>query len=329
MIKPEENIIAYRNDFSDIPLMGFSASEANVFMYTCYRYQQDLVNRFQSVEELEACPQEDLPSIVYDLKEFSKLCQYKKGSLKRFEQEVDSVRKKLISLSVVASEEGKRLDYPFFYEFKSDHRTLEVQLHKRAAKMLLCLDRNYTLHDIREFIEASSIFSKRCYRLLKRWRTVGQWEPTIEKFRAYLCIPDSYRMYDIDRRILSVIQKDLGKYFKDLRIEKIYGDEKGSPVKAIRFTFKKESVKVNKTSGFICPECGQPLIEKVINGNTCWCHEDGWKKDAVCSKIFNSVAEINGYEEVPKSSKGNESAVNNCIEMPAEYKEKWLSFLKE
>lgn len=41
--------------------------------------------------------------------------------------------------------------------------------------------------------------------------------------------------------------------------------------------------------------CGKPLIEKMINGSNCWCHADGWKDDAECKIIYNTITEIQGY----------------------------------
>ena len=53
-----------------------------------------------------------------------------------------------------------------------------------------------------------------------------------------------------------------------------------------------------------CPSCGGWLIEKELNGSLCWCHSDGWKTDAKCSMIFNSVEEIQklkkSQEQIPE-----------------------------
>lgn len=52
-----------------------------------------------------------------------------------------------------------------------------------------------------------------------------------------------------------------------------------------------EKSKYNHT-GHICPVCGEPLYEKVVNGNNCCCHPYGLRKDAQCKAIYNAVSGI-------------------------------------
>ena len=101
--------------------------------------------------------------------------------------------------------------------------------------------------------------------------------------------------------------EELPLYFHNLTLVKKYGKGRGKPVIAYEFYFDNERVErksksnnKTKSSGFICPTCNQPLIERIINGNNCWCHIDGWKDNAKCKKIYNSVSEIKGYESEKK-----------------------------
>jgi len=312
--KKEESlngIIKYDNDLADIPLIGFTSTHVNIFMVTCFLYQRDLAMKFKDKETLLATPQEDLPYIEYDLSDFLRACNFKRGGPKKFIEEVSGVRKRLGDIHVdVNMDENKEIGFPFFYVFYTDkeNKIFRAQIHKRAAYMLFGIEKNYTQHEIKEFIEIKSIFSKRCYRVLKRWRGVGEWRADIDTFRNTLGIPASYRQCDIDERVLKVINEQLSPYFDELKIEKFYKKGKGSPISSIKISFKKENTKGYRKTNFTCPRCGGPLVEKIINGKTCWCHIDGWEKDAPCNAIFNAVEDILDLEKKKKE----ENEIENC-----------------
>lgn len=308
----EEGTIRYHNDLADIPLIGMTASQANIFMAACYRYQHELYNTFPSVEDLENTYQEDIPCIEYNVAEYIKLCNYTKGGPKKFAEEARAVSRQLARLVVSGNENAEEeVVYPFFYEFviNKEKKTLLLQIHKRTAYMLFGLKETYTQHELEEFIRIKSIYAKRCYRQLKRWRTVGKWDVDMKTFETLMCLPESYRGGNLDKRVLVTIKDQLSPLFNDLKIEKKYGKGRGGPVTGLTFTFRPEpkNPASGKQSGIICPRCGKPLVEKKINGNNCWCHEDGWKEGAECSAIFNAVSDINeearrqeGEGEIPK-----------------------------
>ncbi|MGP1412037.1 MAG: hypothetical protein ACTTKD_09410 [Peptoanaerobacter stomatis] len=61
----------------------------------------------------------------------------------------------------------------------------------------------------------------------------------MDKFRKLFCVPNSYRMTDIDRQIFEPIENELSKYFGNLRINKI-SKSKGRRITHIEFTFDAE-----------------------------------------------------------------------------------------
>lgn len=303
-------IIKYHNALTDVPLSEMSATDANIFMVTCFHYQKVLRERFKSIEELDNCIQEDIPHVEYNISEFIKACNYKRGGPSKFVKAVKSVREKLGSVSIDIVSDDEDVRFPFFYEFRTDKREniFRVQIHKNAAYLLLFFQNGcYTLHEIGEFVRVSSVYAKRCYMQLKKWRTQGEWNVDIDTFRHTLGVPHSYKAGDIDRYVLNVIKEQLSPYFKNIHIEKVHKKERGEPIGRIIITFDKEPAKQHKETGFNCPICGKPLVEKNINGKTCWCHEDGWKPHSECKVIFNSVAEIRGYSENPERREKQEN----------------------
>ena len=80
---------------------------------------------------------------------------------------------------------------------------------------------NFTRFELFEFVNISSNYTKECYRQLKQFESTGKWKIHIDEFRRLLDIPDTYRMCDIDLRILRQIEKELTPLFKNFKMKKI------------------------------------------------------------------------------------------------------------
>ena len=94
----------------------------------------------------------------------------------------------------------------------------------------------------------SSSYTKEVYRQLMAHRDKktrkGAWYIKIEDFRECLAIPKSYRMSDIDKRVLNVAEKeflsldsDSDPIFSSFRIEKVKA-RKGNKISSLRFYFE-------------------------------------------------------------------------------------------
>lgn len=55
------------------------------------------------------------------------------------------------------------------------------------------------------------------FRLLKQYKSTGFYIVKIEEFRRILDIPESYRLADIDKRVLQQIEKELSPLLKNLK----------------------------------------------------------------------------------------------------------------
>ncbi|MBX2655343.1 replication initiation protein, partial [Campylobacter jejuni] len=109
-----------------------------------------------------------------------------------------------------------------------------------------------------EFAELSGKYTKTLYRLLKQFRTTGKAYFEWEEFCRIMKIPENYRQIDIDQRILKPAIKELSKernLFDQIRVpfknlayekEKTAGRGRGGKVSGITFTFKPESVLMQK-----------------------------------------------------------------------------------
>ena len=290
----QNEIVKYHNNMSELPLRKFNATELNILMAICSK-----------------CREQGNHTVRITFNEMRRITQYTSNSNRNLAEDIIKTNDKLLSLRMKlysSNDDAKTtVQFVLFNRFVTDEQAqvLEVKVNEDFAFILNHLGSNFTKFELEEFVSLKSAYAKSCYRQLKRFRMTGFWRVSMEDFRRLMDIPDSYKMSNINTFVLYPIKNELSSIFNNLKIEKIYAKKRGRPVDALVFWFDKEKIsetteKDKLHSGHICPECGYPLIEKKINGNYCWCHEDGWKKESKCNRIFNSVAEIKGYDEVPE-----------------------------
>lgn len=292
-------IVKYHNDLSELPLRKFTSAELDLLMTICSK-----------------CKYQDTALMKLSFNELERLADYKADNKKRLAEDIRRTNKKLLELNIMlhdAENPGRTVQFALFTRFITDEKTqtLEVKVNEEFKYILNELTSNFTRFELDEFVQLRSSYAKACYRQLKRYRDTGFWAVSLERFKELMDIPKSYTLTNLDKRVLKPIDNELSKVFKKFTIEKKYGTGRGKPVIGLEFYFTSErpwepladpDEKSYKETGFVCPDCGQALVEKVINGSNCWCHIDGYKNDATCRRIFNSVAEIEGYDGDKKKS---------------------------
>ena len=299
-------MVKYHNQLSDLALRNFNAAELDILMAICNRMRNKKTEIFK-----------------FDFTELRQLTKSKERHDKRFADSIRKTNKKLLELNIMLQDDenpGTTVQFALFKRFRTseERQTLEVSVNEEFAFVLNALSENFTRFELEEFVELKSSYSKACYRQLKRYRDTGWWQVDIADFRRLLDVPKSYKTNDVTTFVLKPIEEEIPKLFDNLSIKKIRGTGRGKPIKSLYFSFSKqidiltsEERKDNyKKTGIKCPCCGEPLVEKSINGAVAWCHVDGWKEDAKCNKIFNSIAEIKGIEEEPTKKEQQEEVVS-------------------
>lgn len=320
-VNPEtKEIVKYNNVLTDLALRKFNAVDLDIFMTLCSvckeRGVNDIViplsqlktyshytksNRMTQTEEEKIAEQKNLPI-----------------SPKSFIGALKQTNRKILGLNLELDNNetpGVYIQFNLFQTFIIDEKrgTLTVKVNEDFAYILNELSSDFTKFDLAEFVALKSFYAKETYRQLKRYKDTGLWWVSSEDFRKILCIPDGYSQSDIDGRVLAPVVNELTPLFENLDIQKQYSMKglRGRPsVSAYKFLWK-PSVKqkgswqaLPKTnSGFICPYCNEPLVEKVLNGSNAWCHPDNFsanKKSGSnkCVRIFNSVDEIYKAKEL-------------------------------
>ncbi len=87
-----------------------------------------------------------------------------------------------------------------------------------------------------DILNVKGKYSKRLYTLLAQWKHSKKYEVKINNFISLLEIPSSYKMSDIDKRVLNIAIKEIQEKtdIKNIKIEKI---KNGRNIDKLIFTF--------------------------------------------------------------------------------------------
>lgn len=232
----KNDIVVYENQFNTgVALRGFTANQLNILMAiaTKMRNKDSEIINFNFT---------DLRNIIKD--------SYNLNDIE-FEKEILSINKKLLELNFTFKKDYKTIQFALFSYFMTDsqEKTLEVAINSPFRFLLNKLSSEFTEFELVEFVEYKSSYTKEFFRRMKQFRTQGWWNVSIEDFRFYLCIPNSYSVSDIDKRVLAPILEELKEEY-NLKVKKIYTKKnKGRPsVSGFKFTFKKEIIKSKSES---------------------------------------------------------------------------------
>ncbi len=93
----------------------------------------------------------------------------------------------------------------------SDGAFVMIELHPDLKPYLLMLKKRFTQYNLLFLMKMQSRYSRRIYKLLKQYQTIGKRKFTIERLRELLCIEDGvYAKYShFKRRVVLKAQEDL------------------------------------------------------------------------------------------------------------------------
>lgn len=228
--------VKYNNDLNSIPLRNFTSSELNIFLTICANIKE-----------------KDCDLVTYDFDKLRELARYESTSIDRFVTDLKSTYSKLLATSYTIEDERYIESFTLFNRYKIDReeQTVEIQVNENFKYILNDLNLgNFTRFELREYTDINSTYSKALYMRLKQWKSTGKWEVAIDEFKRVMSVPDSYKMGDIDKRILNPGLLDLAPFFKALKIEKLDRNNKksgkGRPVKKLVFTFQQQDDSIFK-----------------------------------------------------------------------------------
>lgn len=230
------NIVKYKNEMNTVPFRSFNSVEMDLFFSICSK-MKDRGGR----------------KIKFTFKELTDLSDYKRRAISRFIADIESTFEKLQELNFRIETEKKIIKFTLFpeVEIDKDEHTVEIKVSERFEYILNNLLNNFTKFELEEFTELQSSYSKTAYRLLKQFRRTGYFIIQIDEFRRLFDVPESYKMGNIDQRILTRIEEELPKYFKNLKINKLKGKGKRKRyIENIEFKFEPETDIKNHSKKF-------------------------------------------------------------------------------
>lgn len=205
-------------------MRSFNAVEMDLFFSICSQMRDKKLN-----------------TIEFTFEQLKELSDYKPTAKNRFANDIERVYRKFLSLQFYKRDKYHRGGFVLFTDYDIDMRkeVVKISTNPKFEYILNALSNEFTKFELEEFTSLRSSYSKTVYRLLKQFRKTGYAIYTIDDFRELMCIPDSYKMSDINKRVLVPVQKELEKVFKNLEINKI-SKCKGRTITHIEFIFMAE-----------------------------------------------------------------------------------------
>ena len=293
-------MIKYHNELNKIALSGLTTREVDILFAICS------VIRDQGTNE-----------VTFSFNEIKRLASVTTANQDEFVSIIKNIYGKLSTLKVTYDNGNKFGYFVLFTKFLGDRENeiVSIQINSEFSYLLNDLTRNFTMFELQEFNGLESIYSKHLYRLLKQFKSTGEYRVKVDDFKKLLDIPESYTMKRITDKILNpIIEKEMPKYFKNFSIEKI---REGRSIKYLVFRFNKEkqytlsnedsSISVSENNAnqilieprkedILCPKCGKPLVLlSKRNGDTFWGHPNYLISD--CKATFSTIEEIEAERE--------------------------------
>lgn len=275
-------IVKYNNHMNLLNFDNFNPVEFNMFFALCsvFKEQKDTV-------------------IVLGFNEIKQMIGYASTSTERFVEDLRRMNDKLQKVNSRIKLDKLTLSFILFptYAIDEEGQTLSVRVNPDFAFLLNDLSNNFTLFELKEFIELKSKYSKTLYRLLKQWRTVGHFEvQDIEEFFRTMDVPSSYEVSLATARCVSPAVKELQstKSFSSLKMKTVRKG-KGGHTSGYLFDFTPDSCLAKSDSGMADSDSENvkyPVIKRTSNAkkkNTfCNFPQRVYDKDSLESFLLNN-----------------------------------------
>lgn len=216
-----KEIAKYHNDINKIPLRNFTEKELNLFFTIICKAKNN-----------------GLKKMTFNFLELKKLANTDRGD-KRLIKSLEGMNYKMLDLKQrVEVPSGNIYMFNLFSSFMINptKKIMEVEIHENFLYMLNDM-KTYTLFELEQLVKLRSSYSKNMFRILKQYRSTGLCNISIDDFKMMLCIPDTYKMFNINQRVLTPIMDELKPLFPNLKVRKI---KDGRSIKTLSFTWVKK-----------------------------------------------------------------------------------------
>ena len=225
-------VAKYSNDFNAVPLKDFSLVQKKILMTLIWLIKET-----------------DGSDITIDYDRFISLAQSKPRSLEEGIRLIRQTFRKILSLSITEIEtETSYEEFMLFTARKVDKKNGEITVRVNPDYFSLIKDfaNEYTKFPLQIGNSFSKQYTIDIYKFLRQFADTGFWVVTVENFKRYLAIPDSYGATKIREKIINPALEELKEFYPNLRLEEVKAKrkrgERGRPkVTSYRVHFDKEA----------------------------------------------------------------------------------------
>lgn len=222
-------IVKYQNELNQVSFRRFNATDMNIFF--------SVVSRLRD---------KNTDQVVLSYSYLKKLSKYSKHD--DFTKYLKRLTRKLQNITAESDDGTVYRTFVLFTEFEANRKTqtLTASVNPKFTFFFNELNKEFTRFSLNQYTNFSSSYSKTAFRLIKQYRTIGRRQFSVEEFRRLFDVPASYRISDIDRRIIKMIKEEVSPVIPGLEITKVKTNGKrGKKVAGYLFTWKPEARKAN------------------------------------------------------------------------------------
>lgn len=245
----KQEIVKFHNDLNKIKFNEFNLYDYKIFFVACVK----VLEKGDNLIEID----------FSELRKILELTKRNTVSTEYLENMILETANKLAKINFNIENrffKGFSTLFTDFYIPKEGEKKLYVRINEKTKYILNNLVRNFTLANLQLLNSLTSKYSYRLYLELKQFENIDDenkfekdqklycWRNfEITNFREIMDIPESYKMNDIDKRVLKPSLKELQIYFEDIFITKVKKLRKVTNI-IFYFIFKKDdfTLAVNK-----------------------------------------------------------------------------------
>lgn len=226
--------------------------------------------------------------LFLDIDDIREISNYSKTNRSKKQLELNMknmiTKIELIDTGFIDEETKKSILFSIFSKFEINENKITLKLKPYFVPWFNDIQTNFTRIDLSILINLKSIYSKELYRFLMRWKTYhrgklpGFWSIKFIEFKRLMCVPDSYSLSDLERRVLNPAKTELCKIndkgyspLEKLNIDLIMKKNRKTKLYKIKFSFKEGTAKTKRSKKSVNKKNDMksstiPIV-KTLNGN--------------------------------------------------------------
>lgn len=204
----KNDIVKYNNDLNKLNMSNLKDKELELFYAICLELKE-----------------KGTDIITIDISDFRKQFNIVRVNNTRFNEYLDNVQDKFLSLKHTLKTDKRVKKGIFFYDFDADLTTnkMIIRINPEYSYILNGIVEYYTQFSFTEFQSLKSKYSRILMPKLAQWNSVKKLEIQKEELFSLLGVPQSYLkdISNFNKKVLKVLKEDLPNVFNNLKIKAI------------------------------------------------------------------------------------------------------------